>query len=127
MDARSPSSQWRKGAASRSRRDDGPIVKMIREQTRDGAELVELLLSVARGQLTTMDDAKSRRWAIDRLWDRGYGKVAQVIELPHTDDAPPLDDAPWSDEELAVLAKADGYPLAPVLQLVPADPANEGG
>lgn len=118
MEAKQP---WRPGGTVKRRaREDTRISKLIGDQTENGALLVTMMLQIARGENPKMDDAKSRRWAIDRLMDRYLGKVAQVIEMPPQTDSTPMDDEPLSDEDLAILARADGYPVAPVLTLVPA-------
>jgi len=67
-------------------------MSLVRESTRDGAELVEFALKVLRspdkeldGFPLTMGDKK---WACDYLADRGFGKAAQSVALTGEDGAP---------------------------------------
>lgn len=64
----------------------------IRELTNDGEELVDIALSVARGQLSVitphgegmapvLPTAKERLQAVAWLADRGFGKAEQPVEL----------------------------------------------
>lgn len=57
------------------------MARLVREKTADGAELVEFWLAVMRGEVPAMSDEKSRRWAADRLTERGFGKTPVTIEV----------------------------------------------
>lgn len=60
---------------------------MIREQTKDGLELVEFALKVWRGELRDADDKpimdseKSRTWAHEWLSDRSLGKALESVDM----------------------------------------------
>ena len=63
---------------------------IVRESTDNGRELIQILLCIARDDLWTMFEGElvrqhckvsDRQAAIDRLTDRGFGKVSQEIEL----------------------------------------------
>lgn len=66
------------------------IAQLIRDQTRDGAELVELVLAIARGQNAEFKAEASRLWAIRWLSDRafGYAPMTIAIEPPEPADVP---------------------------------------
>ncbi|HEX7838825.1 MAG TPA: hypothetical protein VF469_15215, partial [Kofleriaceae bacterium] len=53
----------------------------MRKATRDGEELVEAVLKIARGLDGKMQSERSKAWALDFLADRLWGKPAQSIEL----------------------------------------------
>lgn len=57
------------------------MARMIRGETRDGAELVEFALRVWRGEVDGMDSEKSRMWAHDWLTDRAIGKPLQSVDM----------------------------------------------
>jgi hypothetical protein len=56
---------------------------LIREETRDGAELVEFMLDVARG--TRRAKLETRMSAVSWLADRGFGRPIQTTELTGKD------------------------------------------
>lgn len=71
----------------------------IRMLTRDGEELIEIALKVARGELSVvkatkdgnfdvLPTAKERLDAIAWLGDRGWGKAAQPVEVTGEDGGP---------------------------------------
>lgn len=47
----------------------------------DGRELVQIIVRVARGLDGDLNDAKSRRWALDWLTAHVYGKPTQHVEV----------------------------------------------
>jgi hypothetical protein len=53
------------------------LASLVREQTRDGAELVEFMLSVLRGKKKA--PLRLRMEAAAWLADRGFGRVAQPL------------------------------------------------
>ncbi len=75
----------------------------IRDETREGAELVEFSLKVLRGKIRA--SLKERQRARDWLADRGWGKAVQAIELSGPDGSPvqSVDLARLSDEQLEQL------------------------
>lgn len=68
------------------------VAKKILAETRNGEELVEILLKAARGQHTQLCDEKSIRWAISELLDRCLGRAPQAIEVSTGASALPLPD-----------------------------------
>jgi hypothetical protein len=97
------------------------LAKLIHAETRNGAELVERVLKIARGQDTTLDDPKSRTWALDWLSDRGFGKPQQDVVVMQ-DEHRPIDYDALTDEQLEALGELDAAnPAEPatVLRLVP--------
>jgi hypothetical protein len=54
---------------------------LIREQTKDGAELVDAVFKTLRGKT----NLKTRQWAIEWLADRGWGKAVQSTEITGAD------------------------------------------
>jgi hypothetical protein len=83
------------------------VAKLVREATRDGAEIVETVLAIARGTVATMASERSRTWALEWLADRAFGRPAQSLELS-LGEAPrrPSFDG-FTIEELEILAKLD--------------------
>src|SRR5262245_61456119 len=62
------------------------MARMIREETRDGAELVEFALAILRGKNldgtpNPMATPSSRMYAHQWLSDRGFGKRTQDVDL----------------------------------------------
>jgi hypothetical protein len=93
------------------------FVAAIREQTRDGEELVDFMLRVLRGQLPDVR-LRDRLDAATWLTDRAFGRPRQIEppdEKPQGESAPRLNLRDLTDEELetlaALLAKA-GAPAA---------------
>lgn len=82
------------------------LAKLIHDRTRNGVELVERVLKIARGEDESLDDPRSRTWALDWLSDRGFGKPQQVVELTEGSTAalPDIDLAGLSLQELRQLA-----------------------
>lgn len=80
------------------------MAKLIRDSTRDGAEVVEFMLAVLRGDgeigppedrrplPSDLKDGKSRRWAAEQLLDRGFGKAPQTIEIAAQGEAVAMPD-----------------------------------
>lgn len=54
------------------------LAALVREQTKDGAELVRFMLGVLRGRKTPL---RYRLEAAAWLADRGFGKALQQLEL----------------------------------------------
>jgi len=60
------------------------LERIIREQTKDGSEIVRVFLSVFNGEVQPDGDlpsAKDRMQAAEWLTERGYGKVKDQVEL----------------------------------------------
>lgn len=80
---------------------------LIQESTRDGAELVEIMLSVARGQAMKVQGRRrgrtprisERMEAIKYLTDRGWGRV------PQEDGAPD-----WPENVQIIVRPSDMFP-----------------
>jgi hypothetical protein len=75
-------------AHERSGRPKG-LAALVRARTRDGAELVDLMLSVLRDEIQdtrVVDRITAAEW----LADRGWGKAVQVSELTGEDGGPLL-------------------------------------
>jgi hypothetical protein len=67
------------------------LTALVRQQTADGAELVEFMLAVLRGKKRVNGNAPSlarRMEAATWLADRGFGKVPQALEHTGQDGAP---------------------------------------
>jgi hypothetical protein len=65
------------------------VVRTIREQTRDGEELVTFMLRVFRGEVADAH-LRDRLEAATWLCDRGFGKPTQGVELAGKDGEPLL-------------------------------------
>lgn len=100
------------------------VAKKILAETRNGDELVEILLETARGKHDKLRDEKSIRWAIATLLDRFLGKAAQHISVSTGDSVPRVDYSVLTDDELAVLER-----ITAKLQLAtaPVESAGDGG
>jgi hypothetical protein len=83
------------------------VAKLIREKTQDCAELVDLVLNVARGLEDGMDDSKSRAWAIGWLSDRALGKAPLVIETHSENETPAIKAPAVTAAQLEALAQLD--------------------
>lgn len=96
------------------------VPTLIAELTHGGADLVYMLLRIAAGAETGMEDARSRAWAIRELLDRQLGRPAMSLTVSPSagDDLPQLDDRELTDDELRVLAKIDAAPTK-ILKLIP--------
>lgn len=79
------------------------LAKLIRAETRDGAELVEFAVKVLRDPTAT---ERNRAWAADWLSDRGFGKPQQEVAISGglSVDASPIDLSHLNAEQLAALA-----------------------
>jgi hypothetical protein len=116
---------WKVGqSGNKSGRPGGcaGLAKLIREETRDGQEMVDFALSVMRGELKAVVQIKGvaievgpplslRLEAMKWLSDRGYGKVPDVVvedsvEAAELEDALKRVDA-MSLEELEKLVRGD--------------------
>jgi hypothetical protein len=88
------------------------VAKLVRAATKDGAELVDLVLAIARGTHETIKSERSRTWALEWLADRAFGRPVQSIELQMPEAARPLNFAVLSDAELeaieVIYAKLEG-------------------
>jgi hypothetical protein len=78
---------------------------LIREQTRDGADLVDFYLDVFRGKRRPL---KLRMEAATWLADRGFGRPVQATEISGPDSGPVVvakgpDLSKFSDEDLLTL------------------------
>lgn len=103
------------------------IAKKIAAETRNGDELLEILLCAARGKHEKLDDAKSIRWAIATLLDRFLGKAAQTIAIGIGDAAPRVDYSALSDEDLAELERITAKLAAPASARATGEGAGDGG
>jgi hypothetical protein len=79
------------------------LARRVREETGDGQELVQLFLTIMRGEPVRHSDGKMRHpklehrmWAAAWLADRGWGRAKELIEL--TTDRP-------AGERVAALAR----------------------
>lgn len=101
----------------------------IRAKVEEGRRLADWVEQVWLGNVEGMQDAKSRRWAVDWLTQRGMGRVPHEIRVAPARQMASLDDRPLTMEQLAALAQLD--PGAPRLQLVPltvsSTPLDVGG
>lgn len=105
------------------------IAKLVHAKTKNGAELVERIYTIAFGQDEELKDAKSIRWALDWLSNRGFGKPQQVVEIPSDDELPKIDWSALSEEALRALEKVDQAcrpAPAKVLKLVPPGDGGDG-
>jgi len=60
------------------------LERIIREQTKDGSEIVRVFLSVFNGEVQpdgNLPSTKDRMQAAEWLTERGYGKVKDQVEL----------------------------------------------
>jgi len=60
------------------------LERIIREQTKDGSEIVKVFLSVFNGEVQpdgNLPSTKDRMQAAEWLTERGYGKVKDQVEL----------------------------------------------
>lgn len=115
---------WKPGeSGNRSGRPKGQrdaakaIARRIQADTRDGAELVDFALAILRHNPTNAAECtavhglaevtlRDKRWAMDWLTDRGFGKPIQPLDLVDEPEAvAPLDLSNVSDEDLAVLER----------------------
>jgi hypothetical protein len=80
------------------------LVRRIREQTRDGEELVDYMLAVFRDETaSTRDRVAAGTW----LADRGFGRPTQTTATLNVPDVPAGRDLrELSDEELKALIAA---------------------
>jgi len=101
------------------------MARFIREQTRDGAELVEFALKIWRDPA---QNDKSRQWAHEWIADRGFGKPLQAVDMQLTGDLTveqsPIDLSKLTIEQLETLAAIADEP--PPLLGVPGDPGDPG-
>lgn len=68
---------WRKGQSGNPGGRPKGLSRYIREQTREGEELAEFVLSIFR----TSKSGRERMEAASWLADRGFGKPRQGVEL----------------------------------------------
>lgn len=82
----------------------------IQVESRNGQELLEFLFDVLRGDIEGGVPLTARMWAAEQLYNRGFGKAPQVIEVGDAWDSEPssamLDIAELSDEELETMEAA---------------------
>lgn len=79
------------------------FAKLFHDQTQNGAELVRIILEIARGKHETCDDAKSIRWALQIAAAYGFGRPQQHVELTTGDGPLRVDYSVLSDVELEQL------------------------
>lgn len=93
--------KWPKGVSQNPGGRPKGLANLVREKTKDGRELVEIMLQIARGNLkietsyTTVDGQerfqervpshKDRIDAISWLADRGFGKSQETLTLQNPD------------------------------------------
>lgn len=84
----------------------------IQKETADGMEIVDLLLQCMRGQfdaehlnagmLTDAEKFKARQWAIEKVFERGFGKPKETVEVisgfEDGGDATMIDTSTMSDD-----------------------------
>lgn len=111
------SSRWVKGGPSPNpggRPKSAAIVaKAIAEKTNGGAEIVERVLAIARGEDTEIRSERSRTWALEFLADRVWGRPAMSLELTapdgqrrSSDPLDGLDDSALTTDEMRQIVQA---------------------
>ncbi|MEO5802567.1 MAG: hypothetical protein ABIR24_03490 [Verrucomicrobiota bacterium] len=96
------------------------IANLVRQKTKDGGELVVIMLQIAHGKLIIQDtyrdkegrehsvkrapSHKDRMAAIEWLADRGFGKSTSTLEISGADSSPLKCDRILSTEELMAIA-----------------------
>lgn len=123
------STTWKKGAPSPNPggrpKADRELAARIRLQTKNGEELADLLLVVARGTHPVLASEESMRWAIDMLFKRGWGMPAPAgtYDSETKDEAPQvIDTSRLSRDELATFAS-----LMAKIAAEPDEAPSEGG
>lgn len=76
--ARAGNPSWLPGVSGNPGGRPKGLTTLVREQTRDGAELVEFMLRLLRGKRQPL---RYRLEAAAWLADRGFGKAVQQVEL----------------------------------------------
>ena len=89
---REKSGRFREGVSGNPGGRPKGIVSLIRQRTKDGAELVEFMLRVFRGKLKTAG-LNQRMEAATWLADRGFGRPVQAIEQSGSEE--PYDPLRW--------------------------------
>lgn len=88
----------------------------IRRETRNGEEMLEMLLSIMRGTVDTGATTAERMQAVRMLLDRGIGKVPERQELEIINPQKQIIDVgAYTDEQLRVMADAVDVLTAPQL------------
>lgn len=97
-----PGQSGNPGGRTKAHRELG---RYIREQTKDGKELADICLKIARDD---EEESRVRMLAIEWLGDRGIGKSVQPVELAgDVTVSQPLDMAALTDEQLRALSVLD--------------------
>lgn len=107
------------------------VIAMLRNETDDGAELVTLMLGIARGEVKGAQDVTARMKAADWLWTRLHGKdPSQVIVSGRGLDFSRLSDAQLSAIREVRLLPAGAAPTQEQAQalalLVASNPPEDG-
>lgn len=76
---------WVKGVSGNPGGRPPGLAELVREQTGEGAELIDFMLRVLRGKRQPM---RLRMEAAAWLADRGFGKALQQMELTGADGGP---------------------------------------
>lgn len=107
------------------------LAKRLMAETGDGDEMIQLILGIARGtarmgKVTKAGKATgkawseaSRRWAIEMVVDRCYGKAKQSIDLGIGPTGPRLNRGALSNEEVAQYQALVRKMTAPIDARVP--------
>lgn len=80
------------------------LASLVREQTKDGQELVRFMLGVLRGRKTPL---RLRMEAAAWLADRGFGKALQQLEVSGPDGGPQEYRIRYPDDDLYDDDRAD--------------------
>lgn len=80
------------------------LASLVREQTKDGQELVRFMLGVLRGRKTPL---RQRMEAAAWLADRGFGKALQQMEVSGPDGGPQEYRIRYPDDDLYDDDRAD--------------------
>jgi hypothetical protein len=86
---------WKPGESGNPGGRPKGLMTLVREKSSDGDEIVEILLSIARGTLSVRvgdsdfpPTVKERMEAIRELLDRGWGRPTESLEIAGIADRP---------------------------------------
>lgn len=100
----------RSGNPSGRPRSASLVARAVADRTGGGAEIVERILAIARGEDKTIASERSRTWAWEWLGDRLWGRPAQSLELTSPDEPRAarvrFDDSALTTDELREIVAA---------------------